>query len=138
VFEDIASEPVPSLLRGLSAPAILDFAYTPEQLALLLGHDSDGFNRWDAGQELASLAFDDVLSGNGNTAATAAWHAALGKLFGRADIDGALLATVLSPPDEAVLAERHRPYDPAAVHAAREHLLATLASHLGATTLADR
>lgn len=138
VFEDIDAEPVPSLLRGLSAPATLQFDYTPEQLALLLGHDSDGYNRWDAGQQLAARAFDAVLAGDPAPAALAAWHEALAQLFHDPGIDGALLATLLTPPGEVVLAERHEQNDPAATHSAREHLLASLADHLGADTLAAR
>jgi aminopeptidase N len=53
VFEDIAAEPVPSLLRGFSAPVILDCDYTDAQLLALLAHDTDPFNRWEAGQRLA-------------------------------------------------------------------------------------
>ena len=43
------SEPVPSLLRGFSAPVVLDFAYSDAQLLTLLAHDRDPFNRWEAG-----------------------------------------------------------------------------------------
>jgi len=52
VFEGIAEEPVPSLARGFSAPVKIAFDYSDEQLMLLMAHDSDGFNRWDAGQTL--------------------------------------------------------------------------------------
>src|SRR5690625_1787563 len=125
VFEDIAAEPVPSLLRGLSAPATLEYDYNPEQLALLLRFDADGYNRWDAGQQLAARAFDAVLAGDKSPAALTAWVEALGALFADADFDGALLATLLAPPGEVVLAERQEENDPAAVHIAREHLLTT-------------
>src|SRR5690242_4537990 len=50
VFRDVAERPVPSLLRGYSAPVILECDYAPAELALLLAHDPDGFNRWEAGQ----------------------------------------------------------------------------------------
>ncbi|HET6588068.1 MAG TPA: aminopeptidase N [Oleiagrimonas sp.] len=138
VFEDIDAEPVPSLLRGLSAPATLEFDYSPEQLALLLSHDVDGYNRWDASQQLAACAYDAIRAGETSPATLAAWHRALGKLFADTAFDGALLATLLTPPGEVVLAERHEENDPAAVHAARERLLATLADHLGADALAAR
>ena len=54
VFEGIEERPVPSLLRGFSAPVrmnVLD--QTEEDLLFLLGNDSDAFNRWEAGQVLA-------------------------------------------------------------------------------------
>ncbi|HEX7341927.1 MAG TPA: aminopeptidase N [Rhodanobacteraceae bacterium] len=138
VFEDIDAEPVPSLLRGLSAPAILECGYTPHQLALLLRHDTDGYSRWDAGQELAARAFDAVLAGDRAPAALTAWIDALGALFVDADFDRALLATLLIPPGEVVLAERQDENDPAAIHVTREHLLTALADHIGADALATR
>ncbi len=70
VFNDIAAEPTPSLLRDFSAPVYLDFDYTPEQLTLLLAHESDPFNAWEAGQRLASTLILDA------TAAIAAGQAA--------------------------------------------------------------
>ena len=63
-FHGIASGPVPSLLRGFSAPVILECDYTPAELALLLGHDVDGFNRWEAGQQLAARAYENLRDGD--------------------------------------------------------------------------
>ena len=51
VFENVMEQPVPSLLRGFSAPVKLDYAYTSDELAFLMSHDNDGFNRWDASQQ---------------------------------------------------------------------------------------
>src|SRR6478735_5921090 len=59
-FPGYTSEPVPSLLRGFSAPVILEYDYSDRQLLTLLAHDTDPFNRWEAGQRLATsraLAF---------------------------------------------------------------------------------
>ena len=44
---------MPSLLREFSAPVKLDYAYSKDQLIHLMANDSDGFNRWDAGQKLS-------------------------------------------------------------------------------------
>ena len=49
-FVDVAAAPVPSLLRGFSAPVKIAFDYRDEDLALLATHDSDAVNRWDAAQ----------------------------------------------------------------------------------------
>lgn len=54
VFTDVQEEPLPSLLRNFSAPVRLTFPYTEDQLIFLMAHDTDGFNSWDAGQELAT------------------------------------------------------------------------------------
>ncbi|MFP4602864.1 MAG: aminopeptidase N, partial [Halochromatium sp.] len=52
-FEGLGAPPVPSLLRGFSAPVHVSYPYTDAQLGFLMAHDSDGFNRWDAAQTLA-------------------------------------------------------------------------------------
>jgi aminopeptidase N len=44
---------VPSLLRGFSAPVVLDDGLHDAALLILLAHDPDAFNRWEAGQRLA-------------------------------------------------------------------------------------
>ncbi len=51
-FLNVESKPVPSLLRDFSAPVRVDYPYTDEELLLLMAHDSDPFNRWDAGQKM--------------------------------------------------------------------------------------
>ncbi len=66
VFTDLAEAPVPSLARGFSAPIKLNFPYSREDLAFLLANDSDGFNRWDAGQRLSLLALDDLIAAHRN------------------------------------------------------------------------
>src|SRR5690606_22565889 len=60
VFEDVPNRPVPSLLRDFSAPVIVEYAYTDDELALLLAHDTNAFARWEAGQELASRQILEV------------------------------------------------------------------------------
>ena len=49
-FLQVTEEPVPSILRGFSAPVLLQFDYSDEQLLTLLASDPDPFNRWEAGQ----------------------------------------------------------------------------------------
>ncbi|MGN6788212.1 MAG: aminopeptidase N [Rhodanobacteraceae bacterium] len=134
VFENVASAPTPSLCRGFSAPVHVVFDYAPAQLALLLQHETEGFDRWNAAQQLAARAFDEALAGGGEHTATDAWLDALQKLFAtRANIDPALLADLLTPPSELELGTRHAPFDPDAVHAAREALENALARRLGAS-----
>lgn len=53
VFTDVDEQPVPSLLRGFSAPVHLEYDRTDEELCFLLEHDSDEFCRWDAFQTLS-------------------------------------------------------------------------------------
>ena len=137
VFRDVPSQPVPSLLRGFSAPVVLECDYTPAELALLLTHDADGFNRWEAGQQLAILAFD-TLQGITDSSACKAWCDALAALFEHHAIDDALLADLLMPPGEIEFADRQSEVDPAKIHVQRQDLQRRLARRIGATALLDR
>jgi aminopeptidase N len=141
VFAHVPCAPIPSLLRGFSAPVILDYAATPAELAVLVEHDADGFNRWDASQQLAGHAYDELRDGqaDGQPAhALRAWCAALGRLFASKPLDAALLAELLTPPMEAELAARQMPVDPQRIHELRQNLLRQLATHLGAAALEQR
>ena len=132
VFEGVPSPPTPSLCRGFSAPVRIHFDYTPEQLALLLQHETEGFDRWNAAQQLAACAFDEQLAGAEKLYATDAWLDALARLFAtRTSLDPALLADLLTPPPALELGTRHTPFDPDAVHDAREHLENALSRRLG-------
>jgi aminopeptidase N len=57
-FDGLAAKPVPSILRGFSAPVVLERSVPASERAFLLAHDSDPFNRWEAGRALAK----DVLA----------------------------------------------------------------------------
>ncbi|BDU19540.1 aminopeptidase N [Dyella sp. GSA-30] len=137
VFQHVDAAPVPSLLRGFSAPAILECDYSPAELALLLRHDVDGFNRWEAGQQLAARAYD-ALRDNGDDVAVQAWCDALADLFERGGLDDALLADLLTPPGEIELAEREHDIDPSRIHATRQALQRRLAERLGTSELQRR
>ncbi|MGH8679240.1 MAG: aminopeptidase N, partial [Burkholderiales bacterium] len=133
VFANVPAQPVPSLLRGFSAPVIVRFEYDEISLTHLMAHDADAVNRWEAGQRLA---------GNIILRATAAIHARLAaefpdgffKAFGRvlADAAGdpAFAAEALSLPSEAYLAEQMTEVDPDALHAARNQLRGQIAQQL--------
>jgi aminopeptidase N len=132
VFEDVPSPPTPSLCRGFSAPVCVHFDYTPAQLASLLQHETEGFDRWNAAQQLAACAFDEQLAGADEHLATDTWLDTLTQLFtARASVDPALLADLLMPPSAFELGTRLTPFDPDAVHAARERLENALARRLG-------
>ena len=137
VFEDISGQPVASLLRDFSAPVQLHFDYAPTELALLLLHESEGYDRWNAGQRLATIAFDAELAGRSENAALQAWLDTAAELFepGAAP-DLALLAELLSPPSEVELGARCTPFDPDRVHVARESLETALARRLGHSLVA--
>jgi aminopeptidase N len=130
-FVDVDTAPTPSLLRGFSAPVLLDAGYTPADLAFLLRHESDDYNRWEAAQQLARLAFREALVARTGEARVT-WLDALAALFADTALDPALLAELLTPPDALEFAELAEPFYPAAVHGAREALEDALAARLGA------
>jgi aminopeptidase N len=137
VFEDIPAAPVASLLRDFSAPLQLEFEQTDAELAHLMAHDSDAFNRWEAGQRLATRVLLAGISagGAGSDWIPDAFVAACGRVLdaGLAG-DPALAAEALNLPAEAVLAEAvvalGQPIDPEAIHAARVGLRRHLAARL--------
>jgi aminopeptidase N len=135
VFQDLPAAPVPSLLRDFSAPVVLDYDWRNADLSHLLAHDSDPFNRWEAGQRLAGRL---ILAAAADHAAgrAADWPqsfaAAARQVLLRAGDDPAFAAEVLTLPGEATLAEEMATVDPDALHAARNGLRRFLAEHLGA------
>jgi len=134
VFEDVAAPPVPSLLRDFSAPVIVEHAYTDAQLAFLMSHDSDPFNRWEAAQRLAQAAVVAALRSDAHAAALRdTLTAAFARVLDDASLDPAFKELLLTLPGESVIAEQLDVVDPGAVRAARN----TLRVHL-ATALADR
>ncbi|WP_290798102.1 aminopeptidase N [Halomonas sp.] len=133
LFTDVSEAPVPSLLRGFSAPVKLRFPYGREDLAFLLANDADGFNRWDAGQRLAMLALDDLIAAHRNGVEkvmdTRVVEAFRGLLTAEID-DRAVLAEMLTLPSEAYIAEQQPLVDVDAIHAARTFVKQGLATAL--------
>ena len=62
-FSGLKARPIPSILRGFSAPVMLERDGTPDHRAFLLAHDSDPFNRWEAGRDLAREALVALAQG---------------------------------------------------------------------------
>ncbi|MGH8721462.1 MAG: DUF3458 domain-containing protein, partial [Burkholderiales bacterium] len=120
---EVAQKPVPSLLRGFSAPVILNYPYSEADLVHLMAHDDDAFNRWEAGQRLAA---DIVLKRQG-VPSSAFLEAARRLLAGK---DHAFVAEALALPAETFLAEQLEVVDPDALHEARNTLRRRLAKAL--------
>ncbi len=131
-FVDVPSEPVPSLLRGFSAPVILTEALSTADLGVLLQHDSDPFNRWEAGQRLAANLLHAAIRGDGDGGLDATFLDAMRGVLRHPTLDPAFKALVLQLPDESLLAEQMERFDPQRIHAVREAALAQLARELHA------
>ncbi|WP_303760789.1 aminopeptidase N [Alcanivorax jadensis] len=121
----------PSLLRGFSAPVVLDYAYDHDQLCRLLALDSDGYCRWSAAQRLYFSALDRLVKGEGTAAAEAQTLVpVLEQVIDRADEDPAQAALLLSLPGEVALGDRHSPLDPGSVHVAHQAMKQALGKAL--------
>ena len=132
-FLDIAEKPLPSLLRDFSAPVKLDFPYGRDQLMFLMQHDSDGFNRWEAGQQLAVQVLQDLVVQHQRGEALsmdARLAEALATVLRDETLDQAMVAEMLSLPGEAYLTEIAEVADVDAIHAAREFARRELADRL--------
>ncbi|MCU1732862.1 MULTISPECIES: aminopeptidase N [unclassified Pseudomonas] len=132
-FVGIAAKPLPSLLRGFSAPVKLSFPYDRDQLMFLMQHDSDGFNRWEAGQQLSVQVLQELIAQHQQGAALVLDQrlvTALGSVLGNDQLDQAMVAEMLSLPSEAYLTEISEVADVDAIHAARDFARQQLAEHL--------
>ncbi len=119
VFSGVNERPVPSLLRGFSAPVNLDYAFSDSDLAALMSRDQDGFVRWDASQILAENTIRRAQGGAGEALAESRLATACGALLEDDALDPAMVALMLQLPAENYLADRSVPADVASVHAAR-------------------
>lgn len=130
VFENVTEAPIPSLLRGFSAPVKLDFVYSRDQLLHLMRYDSDSFNRWEACNKLA-LGILQELVANVLTGADLALDtrliAAYRSLLVDNSADPAMVALMLSLPSEAYLSEESELIEVAAIHTARQFTRRALA-----------
>jgi aminopeptidase N len=133
-FENVAEEPVPSILRGFSAPVIVDFDYTDAQLLTLLANDPDPFNRWEAGQRLAlrsaivSIAYNAQLTGTRGL--NDAYISAMRTVLRHPTLDAAFKELVLTLPSESYIAEQLDMVDPQRIHVVRETMREQLATEL--------
>jgi aminopeptidase N len=129
-FEGIANRPVPSLLRGFSAPVNLETGLGEADQLFLARHDGDPFNRWQALQEIATTLLTQAARGTAWAAGSVtALAAAIADTIASPDLDDAFKANVLSLPTEANIARvLGSDVDPDAIHAVRVNLIAALAA----------
>ena len=134
VFENIPAAPVPSLLRGFSAPVKLLFDYSIADLAFLLANDTDEFNRWEAGQQLMiriSLEQIQRFQNHEPFNLPSELENAFRSLLNQTqEGDSALLALALSFPNEPYLGEFMDVIDVDAIHETRTFLRKELAQKL--------
>jgi aminopeptidase N len=143
VFTDVSEAPIPSILRGFSAPVKLEYNYSRDDLMFLMSNDSDGFNRWEAGQRLGIDVIQEMIveiqrdpkgkiSGVDQRlvdACASVMDQAIAAA-GDSKFDRAMIAVMLVLPSESYLAELQQVVDVDAVHQARERVRLEIATQL--------
>jgi len=142
VFEGVAERPVPSLLRGFSAPVRLDYDYSPADLCALMSRDDDGFVRWDSAQTLATRVIQGVqsaLEAGDEPAIDPLLVSACANLLEDTALDPAMVAGMLTLPGENYLAElaaQGGGIDVDGIHSARQRVTQFLGGALEDALLA--
>ncbi|WP_404420826.1 aminopeptidase N [Thalassospira australica] len=140
VFDNIDQVPVVSFNRGFSAPVNIATEQPHEELVFLMGHDSDAFNRWEAGQKYATALMLSAIAEfekNGGDADAALgdvteFVAAMRATLINDDLDKAFRADALVLPGEEFLSEQRKPANPEAIHQVRNALRKRIGSDLRA------
>jgi aminopeptidase N len=132
-FTQVTELPTPSLLRNFSAPVVLSYDYTDAQLLHLVAHDSDPFNRWEAGQRLAMqrlLALTVAVQQGAPLTLDATFIDAMRAALIDTTLDASFRELMLMLPSETMIAEQCDVVDPQAIHQARQFMRSTLAQAL--------
>ncbi len=140
-FHGICAKPVPSVLRGFSAPVNLEMERSRADLAFLFAHDSDSFNRWDAGQTLFMEVLLELAEAAGRGEALkldATVVDAVRNILNDESLDGSLKAQAMSLPGFSVLSQARTPVNPDALIQARDFVVETLSKELRDDLLAAR
>ena len=139
IFNRVTTKPTPSLLRNFSAPVVMEYDYSDQELAQLMAHDSDAFNRWEAGQRLAMQRLLNLIKQvqRGETLTLdALFINALRTTLIDTALDPSFREVVLTLPSELMLAEQCEVIDPQAIHTARQYMRKTISEKLKADFIA--
>ncbi len=134
IFDKVTEKPVVSLLRNFSAPVKLNMEYSRDDYLLLMRNDSDGFNRWNASQQLAVSIIQEQIDSyrnNKELAIDTRLSEGLRAILTDSSLDKTMVSYMLTLPSEAYLAEIAEQIDVEAIHYARERLRQSLAENLG-------
>ncbi|WP_445363654.1 aminopeptidase N [Microbulbifer sp. ANSA003] len=132
-FSGLAEKPLPSLLRGFSAPVKIRYNYSNEQLQFLMRKDKDTFNRWDASQRLALNALCELqvaFRKGEELQVQPSLISAYKEVLQDVDLDLALVAEILQLPSEQFIAEESSSIDAEAIIVAREFVRKVIAGEL--------
>ena len=133
-FQNIDSKPIPDLLQEFSAPVQLQYEYSNEQLAFLLKHSPDSFNRWNAGNRLAINVLLENVSGDSQKSIPVLQEA-LKHSLDSTSVDQSLIAELLVLPNEKDLEEHLEVVDVRACVQASEKLIEDIGNYLEMTLI---
>lgn len=121
--------PVPSLLRNFSAPVIVEYDYSDEELCFIVQNDTDAYNRWDAMQNLFVKLISHIVSKPNflDTYDLSLIKQALSNILNNHSLAPAFRELILTLPNENFLAEKIKPINPQAIYQAVKSLTAILA-----------
>ncbi|MGE0667611.1 MAG: aminopeptidase N [Sphingomonadales bacterium] len=132
-FTGIAERPVPSLLRGFSAPVTMDAGYSRDELAFLLRSDPDSFARWEAGQTLATGLMLDLVAAWRRGEALAldpTFVSAFESVLVSRDLDPSLIALTVMLPSQAYLGQQMGEIDVEAIETVHKFVRRELSRRL--------
>lgn len=144
-FKGFKDQPMLSFLRGYTSPVKADTGQGREQLAFLMAHDSDPFNRWDAAFRLSESIILELTARQQRAESLSLdplFVDAVSKILADTETDKSLLAMALTLPEESYLAQQMDVVDPDNLHLARKYvrqeLVVTLKEAFRATRDANR
>jgi aminopeptidase N len=123
IFNHLKSKPIPSINRGFTAPVHIQSAHTEEDLYFLISHDSDAFNRYEAGQVMTTRVLMDLLAKKQKSAELSLHHnyvMAMERILSDSTLDPSLKAAMLRFPAQELLHAQQKIVDHAGTHFIRE------------------
>jgi aminopeptidase N len=132
-FKNITEKPVLSILQGYSAPVKMHFERDDEELAFGMAHETDDFNRWEAGQQLSTrliLSMVESINAGAELALPDYYIKACQGILLDKNLDKALIARALTLPSLTYVGEMMDAIDVDAIHQAREFIYKKLALEL--------
>jgi len=133
IFYNVNSAPVVSINRGFTSPVKIKIQHSNDELSFLFSHDSDEFNRWDAGQSLAIntlLELIQVIKENKPLVLPEKVVNAYKNTLTNSELDPALIAQAMTLPSEGYLADQLDIVDVEGIHQARTFMRTELAKAL--------
>jgi aminopeptidase N len=132
-FKNITEKPFLSIFQGYSSPVKLKMDRDDEALAFSMAHETDDFNRWEAGQQLSTrliLSLIDAINEGRELSLPDYYVAACQKTLSNQTLDKALIARAMTLPSLSYIGEMQSVVDVDAIHQAREFIHLELAQQL--------